>query len=929
MSGKAFCLILPFLAIFSFKGRDPVEGSLKAISVEFAKADHLFYLPDATPATDSAALNGFQLIVRQATMPGKDPLADNIFFQSFYKAGVLLEVYGKFKEATRHYLHALAYATDEPRKLKMYVFAGGGYYNQNNFDSANYFLLKAEENADHGLQTDDQVRLYNTLGVLYYDNGNYLQSNSYFKRALNIIQKKKPADKVTALSVQLNMATCFYRLGLYDRALEIYQAALSYKLFLDEIYLNMGRAYAGLHRYPEALRAFRKVETKQLPRVLNEMARVALESGHSDSAMVWLNRFSTKKDNLKTNTLDAGINALYRGDLDLYRADPETAVMHFQEAIIFFSGNFKNPDIRTNPGGFTGTFAYYRLFDALYKKATAWEMLYKKTMRSQDLQSAFGTYQSTISLLTYIERSYEMDDAKILLKQKSEKLYKEALQVALDLNQLFPNGHYLEDAFLISERNKASVMASNLREQNFHFSSDKEADLIRQERNIKFNLARLSIKADQKNDAEISEDVNNEKSVYETQLAEVQKKLEKNNRYYQLKYQEDYPSVSAIQNSLNGNQVVISLSNSTDALQVFVITRSDFRHLRLDSGESIRKNVRDWIQILQSSENGKHPNTGNLEQTLYRQLIRPLEEVAGNKEDWIMVPDGIFFLLPFESLPGDASGTPLVEKHSLSYQFSSRFIPEKDKAAWTADVGHATLSFAPFATNGADLAKEGIGYLDRLPDSKKEISMLAGKQFCDSEATKENFLKSLNRFPIIHLATHAVADMNDPASSYIAFYPESGMRSDDCLFLGELYGLRMDSCQLVIISACETGKGQLISNEGVMSFARAFLYAGCPSTVNSLWKADDRSTSEILEQFHHYLEAGYSKSKALQLAKLDFIHKNPLYRNPAYWSHLILTGNPDALYKEKQPLGWAVVGICCCLTTFFVLKRKKESRRFS
>lgn len=226
------------------------------------------------------------------------------------------------------------------------------------------------------------------------------------------------------------------------------------------------------------------------------------------------------------------------------------------------------------------------------------------------------------------------------------------------------------------------------------------------------------------------------------------------------------------------------------------------------------------------------------------------------------------------------------------------------------------------------LQAEGMGYFERLPDSKDEISLLAGRQYTDRGATKENFLKLLNQYPVIHLATHAVADMEDPDASYIAFYPASGMRAEDFLFLGELYGLRMDSCKLVVISACETGKGRLISNEGVMSFARAFLYAGCPSTINSLWKADDRSTSEILKLFHNYLLRGYSKSKALQQAKLDFIQQNPLYRNPAYWSQLILTGNANALYKEKQPWGWAVFGICCCSAVFFVWKKRKKSRRF-
>ena len=288
------------------------------------------------------------------------------------------------------------------------------------------------------------------------------------------------------------------------------------------------------------------------------------------------------------------------------------------------------------------------------------------------------------------------------------------------------------------------------------------------------------------------------------------------------------------------------------------------------------------------------------------------------------MPDGLFFSVPFEALPGLIGGTHLLEKHAISYLLSSRFLPG---AAREADIvpGTRLLAFAPFASAGADLQDEGLGTLPQLPASREEISGLAGDLYYDSTATKERFLEGLNHYPIIHLATHAVADLTDPQSSYIAFYPAEGMRADDNLFLGELYGLRMDSCRLIIMSACETGKGQLQSEEGVMSFARAFLYAGCPSTVNSLWKADDKSTSDILERFYSYLAKGCSRSEALQKAKLDFIETHPLYRDPSYWSHLILTGDATPLYKKKQPWSWAVLGILpIAATGFFFLRRRKR-----
>jgi Uncharacterized protein conserved in bacteria len=115
-----------------------------------------------------------------------------------------------------------------------------------------------------------------------------------------------------------------------------------------------------------------------------------------------------------------------------------------------------------------------------------------------------------------------------------------------------------------------------------------------------------------------------------------------------------------------------------------------------------------------------------------------------------------------------------------------------------------------------------------------------------------------------------VADPENSSGSYIAFYPRHSSAAENNLYLDELYGLNMDSTDLVIMSACETGAGQLLGSEGVISLSRGFTYAGCLSIVNSLWKADDQATADILKRFHAYLQEGYSKSKALQMAKLDY-----------------------------------------------------------
>jgi hypothetical protein len=130
---------------------------------------------------------------------------------------------------------------------------------------------------------------------------------------------------------------------------------------------------------------------------------------------------------------------------------------------------------------------------------------------------------------------------------------------------------------------------------------------------------------------------------------------------------------------------------------------------------------------------------------------------------------------------------------------------------------------------------------------------------------------------------------------------------------------------MVVISACETGRGALVHNEGVMSFARAFLYAGCPSTINALWKADDHSTAEIIRLFYKYLDRRRIKITALRNAKLEFLHQNPLYRDPAYWSHIILTGNSSALNK-KNSLGLGCFGNQLRYDNIFQCQKKKEKK---
>ncbi len=103
----------------------------------------------------------------------------------------------------------------------------------------------------------------------------------------------------------------------------------------------------------------------------------------------------------------------------------------------------------------------------------------------------------------------------------------------------------------------------------------------------------------------------------------------------------------------------------------------------------------------------------------------------------------------------------------------------------------------------------------------------------------------------------------------------------------EIFGLPLD-CDLVSLSACETGLGQITAGDEIVGLARGFIFAGSPSIVTSLWKVDDLATAVLVKRFYRYLKEGQSKASALRNAQL--LVKERVNSDPAAWAAFTLTG---------------------------------------
>jgi CHAT domain-containing protein len=186
-----------------------------------------------------------------------------------------------------------------------------------------------------------------------------------------------------------------------------------------------------------------------------------------------------------------------------------------------------------------------------------------------------------------------------------------------------------------------------------------------------------------------------------------------------------------------------------------------------------------------------------------------------------------------------------------------------------------------------------------LPYSKKEVTIIS-KYFSKDrrfiylgkDANKDNLkAKSNDNYQIIHFACHSYLDEQQPIRSALVLSQDGDGLNDGILQVRELYNMKLNA-NMVILSACQTGKGALEKGEGFLGLQRVFFYSGARSVLSTLWSVNDKSTAFFMEKYYGYLAEGYSKASALRLTKQKMI--NSKYSHPYYWASFVLNGESDS-----------------------------------
>ncbi|MBK7410835.1 MAG: CHAT domain-containing protein [Saprospirales bacterium] len=323
----------------------------------------------------------------------------------------------------------------------------------------------------------------------------------------------------------------------------------------------------------------------------------------------------------------------------------------------------------------------------------------------------------------------------------------------------------------------------------------------------------------------------------------------------------------------------------------------------------VRAPLREWkLEDIQSwAMNG---------QKLFGLLLPDWEAMPG-PSSLVVIPDGKLDYLPFHLLLTDASSPGnfrdlpyLLKSCPVRYQFSSSLLMQPYKPMKKATVDYA--GFAPvyqgteliascsredssrMAVLYPEIARDGLSKLEyNQPEVAEAATIWKSEGYKGMAATEHTFKEVGTKARILHLAMHALTNDREPLLSQLLFSGEEGEEEDGKLHNYELQNLSL-SADLTVLSACNTGAGQLRRGEGVMSVSRAFRLAGCPNIVMSLWQANDHSTQEVVTRFFQDLKEGQGKATALQEASLHFLKTaNERYTHPFYWGNMLLIGDEE------------------------------------
>jgi len=804
-----------------------------------------------------------------------------------------------------------------------------------------------------GKNYEAAINANNNIALVYEEQGLYEKAEPIYKESLKLSEEILGKKHPSTLALMNNLAMLYESQGLFIKAESLYKETidLNKQIYGKEhtktiaSINNLAYLYMIDKKYADSVKLFEEVwniwsqtlgkKHQNTLKACNNLARSYLSLNKIDQAMpLFKEAFETRKEIFGLNHIDTIRSLNDMGVLYLKQKKFQDALLYFKQAI----------DIEE---GFLGkyhpyTFETLNNLSSLYENISDFDSVFKTRKKIFQRRNVFfdrvlwltgeNARQGYISLHKNEQDKY----LEILVKINSEKTAKEAMIVSLKRKGLLLKiSSEIQNIIKMLDKPEIRDLSNELLEKKKHLASLTLSGPV----DISAKDFFLKVKSLEENIEDIQAEIGRKsvlfkKSIQAVSPDDIMKVLAKN---------EAMIDFLIYTNNQNVKQLIAVVMNK-NSQKINIVNYG-----RLKNISDIVKYYREVIQ----DEDSEQEDINEIGMELYNILWKPLLESINSITSIYLIPDGILNIAPFDAIYDPeghyliqkyeikilSSGRDILNRltqvsngdyiifagpdYNSDYLQKNKIILDINNKR-NLDIG-----------NGLRLGSFGLRSLsfDPLPGAEKEGKEI--EAICQSlkktilfskEKALESQLRKLNEAPqILHIATHgfflksqdnlvkrliklqrssdsacqipppgdnpllraglAFAGINKNAN----YLGEIDTDNDGVLTALEVLGLELSGTGLIVLSACETGLGEVHEGEGVYGLRRAFQEAGASMIINSLWEVSDQGTQALMTNLYKKLLSGTPIRKAFRQTQLDMIKSNR-WQHPYIWSAFFMVG---------------------------------------
>jgi CHAT domain-containing protein len=823
---------------------------------------------------------------------------------------------------------------------------GNIHRRQGDYERALQYTEKSLAVAEANGLRDVTLSTLMSLGNVYYALGN-------FDRALEAYEKVLPLfetlNRKTGISYALtNIGNIHYVYGDYGGALDRYQKSLAIEESMGDTsgiassFANIGFVHRQQRNYDVALEFYQKSlnirealgDKAGIANTLNYIANVHYRQGHHNKALEFFNTSLELKQSLGDK---AGIvSSLYGiGQFHHSQNDEGRALDFYQKSLALAESTGSKQWIATVLIGIAESRcsqgSYEKALEAADRAAALAREIANREMLWDSLTVA-GKAHRALNRVGEARRAFDeaintIEDLRAQVggsEQGRQRFFENKVAPYQEMVELLIAQNRSAEAFAYAERTKARALVDVLTGGSFNITKSMSSEEREQEQKLKTELT--SVNSQISGEMRRAQPDSSRISALNVRLSEARLKYEA----FQTGLYAVHPELRARRGdarTATASEAADLLPDANAALLQYVVTENKTYLFVVSKAKNAnsaavtlntyslsikRKDLADNVAKFHQQLAKRDMGFRSSATQLYDLLLSPARADLQGKSAVVIAPDGVLWELPFQAL-ATPQGRYVLEDYAISYIPSASVLREMVKLRKN-ESGRTNGRRILLAFGNATPEKQTVERvktvhrdekLDPLPEAEREVKTLAelygdehSRVYVGAEAREDRLKAEAGTFRVLHLATHGI--LNDASPMYSQIVLAQGPQpanEDGLLEAWEIMKLDLNA-DLVVLSACETGRGRVGAGEGLIGLAWALFVAGSPTSIVSQWKVDSKSTTELMIDFHRNLRAGLrnsasnmTKARALREAAMKLLRTND-YRHPFYWAGFVIIGNP-------------------------------------